>query len=318
MPVPRFSLCVLPLATFLFGSPALAGSIELTNIQLFSIPFGAEQNTLAINDEGAIAGSSFPFGGPQEGFVIPAGGGAPIQIVAPGSQLTSVGGINNQGTLAGFYFGNDNTIHGFTYSGGTYTPVSAGSNGLTYPVGINNQGDVAGYFLTNPNGPSGYSGFLDKGGVITHIVFPGYPQDTYLMAVNDLGQVAGYYNYATQGFIRNPDGSFITFGFAPTGLNNAGIAVGSGPGGNDNSIGEVYVDGGTYTYVYPGAYDTYLQGINNLDEVVGSYSLLDGSEEIFVGHLVLVGVPEPSTISLCALALLALSGIASRRRKLVQ
>lgn len=54
-----------------------------------------------------------------------------------------------------------------------------------------------------------------------------------------------------------------------------------------------------YTYTFPAAVDTYLDGINNRGEVVGLYMNPNSGEGIFEGQLLIT--PEPSSAFLCAL-----------------
>jgi hypothetical protein len=306
---------------FLFGGllaligagPLLAGSIELTNIQTFTVPFNSNTNAVSINDKGDIAGTSF-VPGPQEGFIIPGNGSAPYQLVAPDSQLTYVSGINNSGIAVGYFLNGNledgySLIQSFTYRNGIFVPIE-GIAPLTFASGINNSGDVTGFFSVL--GGTG-TGFLVKNGNQTIFSVPGYSMDTYPSGVNDSDQVVGYFNAGTQGFLRNADGSFQTFDFAAYGINNAGIIVGAEAGTMDNQIGAVRVDGADYTYVYPGAQNTYLEGINNSDEVVGFFINNQNAESIFEGQLVVVPTPEPPPVSLCALALVAIF-IGFRRR----
>ena len=207
-----------------FSSPVLASSIQLANLETIAIPFGSLVDSVSINDQGDIAGTSASSA--AVGFIIPAQGGAPVLIDQTAAQAgTFVTGINNQDTVAGDYLGNG-LVYGFTYNNGTYTPVAAGPE--TFPTGINNHGDVTGYVASLSTGSE--TGFLIKNGVETTFSVPGFTPGTYPAAVNDSGQVVGSFNGESvrEGFLRNPDGSLETFGFAAQGINDAGIIVGSG------------------------------------------------------------------------------------------
>ncbi|MBV9761058.1 MAG: hypothetical protein JO340_10885 [Acidobacteriaceae bacterium] len=312
MSFPRLHL-IIPITACLCSHALLASTVELTNIHTFSPPFEPFLGDVAINDNGEIAGTSFSVPSAQPaGFVIPANGGAPVQIKYPGAQYTYVNGINNQGTVTGFAF-TGTSIVGFTENGGTFTTLNTAFS-LTFAQGINNNGDIAGWWSPASGGATA---FFIKNGVQGTFSVPGYPYDTYATAINDSGQIAGYFNYATDGFLRNADGSLTYFGFAPNGLNNAGIIVGSGDGPNDTSIGEIRLNGVSYTYEYPGSTaGTYLYGINNSNEVIGFDSTNNGyTETIFEGQLQFVSAPEPSTGWLCVLALAGFVVVRFRRRR---
>jgi hypothetical protein len=300
MPFPRIP--ILPFAAVLCALPALAGSIQITDIRTFSVPFGGSGVDVSINDNGDIVGTSFGQGTNPAGFLIPGNGGSPVQIKYPDASYTYVYGINNQGVAVGY--ASSNVYVGFTEKNGFFTTFRGGA--FTYSDGINNNGDITGY-----GGPLDDSsmGFLLKNGVQTNFSVPGYPFQTSPAAINDSDQITGYYNFSSlsDGFLRNADGSFQLFGFRGYGINDAGTIVGAGPGPNDTSIGGLRIGGTTYTYEFPGAADTALYGINNLDEVVGIYLTNNGfSETIFEGKLVYLSTPEPSTVGLCAFVLIAL------------
>jgi hypothetical protein len=310
MPFPR--LPILPAAALLAALPAMPGSIEITNIRTFAIPFANFSDDVSINDNGDIVGSSFDVAQNinAAGFLIPGNGGSPVQIKYPGASNTYVYGINNQGVAVGYAL---NSVYvGFTEKNGSFTTFHAGV--YTYSDAINNNGDITGY-----GGPLDDSNiaFLLKNGAQTNFSVPGYPSETSPAGINDSDQITGFYNFSSvnQGFLRNPDGSFQFFGFRASGINDAGIIVGASPGPNNTAIGDVRIGGTTYTYQFPGAGNTVLDGINNLDEVVGVYSdNLGFSETIFEGRLVYTNTPEPSTLSFCACALGALFAIGRRRR----
>lgn len=280
-------------------SHLFADSIALTNLKTIASPFGGFVDRLAINDNGDISGSYFIAVSTYAGFVIP-NSGTPIKIVNPTGSATYVTGINNQGTLAGFYLASGGGFNAFTYQAGTYTPVQAGPN--PQPSGINNRGDIIGTFSTT--GDTG-TGFLLSGGTLTTFTVPGHPLDTFPTSINDSGQIAGYFNGASQGFIRQSDGSIQTFDILAAGINDSGVIVGSGLGSNDNSVGEVRIGNTDFTFTYPGAVSTNIEGINNEGEVVGSYLDSSFTSHIFEGELpASIAAPEPSTVYFCAALLI--------------
>jgi hypothetical protein len=287
--MPFSRMAILPFAAVLCGISAMAGSIEITDIRTFSVPFGTFLDDVAINDQGDIVGTSFDVlkNIPQAGFLIPANGGPPVQIKYPGAPYTFVYGINDQGVAVGSAF-NGKTYVGFTEKNGSFTTFEVGT--YTFPGGINNHGDITGYFGSTEGNETG---FLLEDHTKKTFSVPGYPFETAPAALNNCNQITGYYNFSGfNGFLRNPDGSFEFFDFSGFGINEAGIIVGMGAGPNDSAIGGVRIGETSYTYEYPGALDTYLYGINNHDEVVGFYDTPGSSNEtIFKGKLVYVDKP---------------------------
>jgi hypothetical protein len=292
-------------ATALATAKLRADSIALSNVQTVATPFVQGAYQVAINDLGVIAGTGSS-GGSQVGFVIPTSG-SPYLIQAPGAASTQINGINNSGTLVGYSLTSSYAFEGFSYSNGTFTPISVGP--YTYVEGINNKGDVTGYYGT-PGDTA--TGFLIHGGVTTSFYIPGYQLNTFPTGVNDSDQVVGYYNGTSGGFLRQANGSFTTFGFPAAGINNSGIIVGSAAGTEDNSLGAVMMNGIEYTFSFPGAVDTFIDGINNNGEVIGTYLDSDYSPHVFEGQ---IGTSTPEPAMEAGLGILIVFGIAMVRRR---
>ena len=218
-------------------------------------------------------------------------------IDAPGAGIdTVIGGapggtyptaINNAGQIVGYYVDSNNGLHGFLYSGGTFTTIDYPGSGDTNLWGINNYGDIV--------GDRNNQGFLYSGGNFSDIVDPLQTQnETIAYGINDPGQIVGFFPYfppnapATgwYGFIDSA-GTFTSLndpldgvcGYSPTictplyGINNTGEIVGRYWNGSAY-IGFLY-SGGTFTDV-PGSASVY--SINNLGQMVG----LDSTGATFV------------------------------------
>ena len=109
--------------------------------------------------------------------------------------------INSVGTVTGYYLDSIAVSHGFVRDGSgnivTFDAPGAGTNTFegTFPVSINDKGVVTGYYL-----------------------------DEFL----------GYGHYRSHGFVRNSDGTIVTFdvagvgprGTIPTSINNGGFVAG--------------------------------------------------------------------------------------------
>ncbi|HEU0207725.1 MAG TPA: hypothetical protein VFQ78_01975 [Candidatus Udaeobacter sp.] len=143
---------------------------------------------------------------------------------------------------------------------------------------INNHGDVGGWCAVNPrSGPKGFVR-LTNGEITGPLKAPGSESgSTYLEGINSSGTACGYYSAASgqPGFLH-ADQTFIpiTVGgavFTYLGsVNDAGDYCGTTalPSATFVNIG-----GTTTTFNVPGADATGADGINNLDQVVGSYSI---------------------------------------------
>jgi hypothetical protein len=227
-------------------------------------------------------------------------------------------GINNQGTIAGYYQDSNAVYHGFLRSpDGNFTTLDApgagtnpnASNG-TFPLGINQLGIVAGY-INDSTGVS-YGFVRSPDGKFTMFSAPGAdktPADalgTIITGINALGATSGYYfdttaSHVIHGFLVSPDGQFTSFE-AP-GSGGLGTVT-DGPLNLEGAIVGYYTDpsylfhgfvrnpdGTIATFVGPGSCNTgyttsscYGTGAFNINVIgisVGAY--LDNSGN-FVSH----------------------------------
>ena len=184
-------------------------------------------------------------GGKVTTFDVPGAGTGAYQGTVPQ-------GINMWGAITGQYY-NGNVSHGFLRTAdGTITTFDvkgAGSSGTTY-TGTNNIGAWASEY-----------------------------QGTYPEAINDLGEIAGYYvdaNWVWHGFVRAPNGKISTFDVKGAGAgpgqgtyvnytcpatNNAGVLAGMYMDANDVRHGYIRTrDGKITTFDVPGAGTAPLEG----------------------------------------------------------
>lgn len=126
--------------------------------------------------------------------------------------------------------------------------------------------------------------------IFTRVDFPG-AQTTVLTSINDTGDIVGIYEAPgiRRSFIRHRGGSFTPFDYPntkdatlATGINNNGEVVGfyyDKTKGCDGNPAHGFVrnnDGSFLLFTYPGAHQTYANGINDKKEVVGTYVDCDG------------------------------------------
>jgi hypothetical protein len=187
----------------------------------------------------------------------------------------------------------------FDWSSPDFSIVSAGPPGAVGPVG---SGHVTGVAPGGPVNITATENSSNKQGTSAVTVlkysFVGlnYPgaTGTFPMAINNVGQIVGYWvnpGQATSGNFLYSEGNFSSISSpgtlsTPTGINDNGQIVGTYypdyPGNQYLYHGFLY-SGGSYTTIdYPGAYATSVNGINASGQIVGSYTAQDGSSQIFL------------------------------------
>lgn len=137
--------------------------------------------------------------------------------------------------------------------------------------------------------------FISVGGVIATFSLPGI-NDVVPRAINNLGQVAGYYtdgSFQQHGFFRDADGSLtypIDFPGSTTteifGLNDRGLMVGSyNIAGTQHAF--VLQNGTRFiSYDHPDGSATFFGSINNSRTICGYYSdALTGFSHAFVARI---------------------------------
>jgi hypothetical protein len=216
---------------------------------------------LGINDEGVIAGyfGSGAAGHPNKGYRLlpPYGQANYVNENFPHSVQTQVTGLNNRGVTVGFWSNTNKGVgmdanFGWVNVNGhfrqadfpTGSPASPVTNQL---LGVNDS-DIAVGFWVDANGNShGYAYNINTNSY-SSIAEAGVTSLT-ATAINDLGQVAGFYTNPGSG---NTDGFLLSHG--------------------------KFID-----LAAPGASSTMALGVNNLGEVVGTYTVGSGSSAVMHG-----------------------------------
>jgi hypothetical protein len=210
---------------------------------------------LGINDEGTIAGyfGSGMAGHPNQGYVLlpPYGQHPYVNENFPGSVQTQVTGLNNRGVTVGFWsntnMGSGDANFGWIDIDGQFRQADFPTGDDASPVvdqllGVNDS-DVAVGFWTDAQGNNHGYEFNALTGQFRSVVDPSDPGlSLTAAAINDFGDVAGVYTTAA----GNTDGFLLT------------------------NHGRHFTD-----LAVPGASSTMALGVNNRDEVVGTYT--DGS-----------------------------------------
>ena len=214
---------------FLFLALGVAAHAQGYHFSPIFAPGSSSTNTAGMNSAGDVVGNYDPSdGGVSHGYLYHQGAFSDIYFA--GSHFTSPEGINTSGTIAGFYQ-LAGIYHGFFYSQGAYTSFDYPGASNTQLVNINNHGDVIGGSDAPNAGPFLYSngtftlinypgaqttevlglndaqqivgsyggigqgthGFLKSGDTYTTIDFPGPARGTVLAAINNHGEILGYY-----------------------------------------------------------------------------------------------------------------------------
>jgi probable HAF family extracellular repeat protein len=206
-------------------------------------------------------------------------------------------GINNEGVIAG-YFGSGAQGHankGYTltppYGQGNFHNENFPGSVQTQVTGLNNNDLTVGFWsnMNNANMVNNNFGFVEHDGHFTNVVdplgknaAPGGMTIEQLLGVNDHNQAVGFWtdgNGNAHGFTYDvKSGSFgevDVAGFASTtttAINNEGHIAGfASNGGADTSF---IKEGNKYEWLTgpKGAVSVQALGINNEDQVVGSYT----------------------------------------------
>jgi uncharacterized membrane protein len=220
---------------------------------------GGPINAYGINDGGQVVGPCCV----DQAYVRNADGSF-VNFGLPGGGPVAAIGIN----AAGQVVGNAGT-NGFLRSadGSTFTTISDG--GISAALGINNEGQIVGSV-------QGQFGFLRQtDGTFATIAFPG-KLSTVAADINDAGEIVGFYgNVHNDGFVRFPDGTFISL--------------------DDPAAGEV----------------TQITGVNDAGDLAGLYQDPNGVYHGFVA----TPVPEPEMAGFLLMLLMAMRRIVPHRRR---
>jgi probable HAF family extracellular repeat protein len=218
---------------------------------------GAQLSPSGINNTGQIVGSLHDnIGTANHGFLDNNG---TITSFDVGDRTTGANSINDLGQIAGGYTSFSTFQHGFVGTIGAFNTLDVPGAIGAVALGINSAGQIV-------LGNSSAGSFLDTGGVFTAINVPGaMPLTTAATAINNLGQITGYFGDRTGGHIFvDTAGVFTTFDI---------------PGNNPA--------------ISPQAF-----GINDRGQIVGRFSTDFGHSHGFLA----TPIPEPEPASILLLA----------------
>jgi uncharacterized membrane protein len=194
-------------------------------------------------------------------------------------------GINNSGTVVGSTEVtassiNDSTYKGFTWSGGTFTEISAGVGSKdTQVFAINDNGVIVGqYYRYNAYAygytPNAYQKIGDSWTTLdTYGHF--YPATLIASGINNNNDIVISYPLNAAGSftinVNNNTSSYFNTPGIMLGINDLGDAVGNYNFPLDNIYQMVIESGNTFTYIDSPLGEMHASGINNSGVVVGYY-----------------------------------------------
>ncbi len=217
-------------------------------VTTYDYPGVGTADPFGINSRGDVA-ASYLEKNASFGFIRYSDGtfSAPIADPEATGHVTNAEGINRSRVIDGSFFNRTTGYQGFILAGSTFHTIEIGISTFTFLFGINDAGDIAGEYV-----PSGsdtpFHAYARIAGTDLDIMIPGQTSSE-AHGLNNLDQVAGDYTtdggFVFHGFIRQADGTL------------------------------------TFPIDYPGAVNTFVNGINDQGWIVGTYELADGHEHGF-------------------------------------
>ncbi len=190
-----------------------------------------------INGHGDVVGDYVGNDGFTHGFLLHKGVVTTLDF--PGAGDTHAHGVNNSGTVVGYWDVLDSTgaviaFHGFIWKNGSFSQVDFPGSADTFIQGINTGGDLVGVWDAGVNSPIGHGFVCSKGHCSSFDIPVAGATLTQGDDINAHGQIAGAWIDAAgaiHGFLKNGN-SFTALDFPGAmstlawGINSAGLIVG--------------------------------------------------------------------------------------------
>ena len=227
--------------TFFNQVPAFSGACPgFTNYSLasFDAPGAVSTFFRGINKQGQIAGYYLDEANNGHGFTFNGNHFSPVTI--PGALSVHVNRINDSGDLAGLFVDSNGLQHGFLIQGPKVTPIDFPGAVATSVYGLNNSKtpDLVGEYVDSGGI---FHGFELSGGQFSTIAVPfGSPVNVHVLAINDQGVVAGFFDDGSDVFaFAGPPGNLVPI-FQPHSVGNIALSLTDAA----QLVGEFYVEPG--------------------------------------------------------------------------
>jgi len=207
--------------------------------------------------------------------------GQPVLFQCPGAAFTVAEGINNNGTVVGYYYAQGGPQHGFVYSGGTCTPLNIQGATNTAAMAINDSGTISGYYTDSA---SFFHGFLyTAAGATTVLDYPTTTSNTLAFDINNAGtnvladENGTVFLHSGTTYTQVILNHTYAIGFK-IGINDSqNVVVGTvGTSQNPGCFIDAYPSGTSTAFSVPGASLTYCFDINNAGSIAGTYYTSQG------------------------------------------
>jgi probable HAF family extracellular repeat protein len=281
----KLMLCVLGLVPVFTVAPATAADAPNLSFKFTkaNVPGAIYTFPDGINNAGVMCGAYEDKSGVILGYIL--NGKKLTTLDYPNGTNTFASDLNYNGPImvVGGYTNSGNQSQGFLYKGGKYTPIP-GPEGATASTayGINDRGAIVGYYVDS----SGVThGFLLKGTKYTTLDVPGSSGYTAATDINNHGIItlvwgdsnhnwkSSIYDGNTYKTIDVPGSEVM--GSIATYLNNERdvsyqlVDTGSPPRWHS----ALRHNGKYYKYDFPKSYNTYGNGINDKNTLIGGYEV---------------------------------------------
>jgi hypothetical protein len=214
----------------------------------------------------------------------------PQALQGPGGSSQACG-ISNTGVIIGFYVDAGHTTHGYELKNGVYTTLDAPGAGTGNYNGTDGESvNSTGLAIIQSTNNGIQTSYLYKAGTYTPIMFPGsdgtnvfgFANGSFANSINDAGIVTGGYtldgvslhgfqfNVNTDVFTTLPDVPGATINY-PQATSTSGDFTVNWKDGSGHFQGALNHNGSYTTLSFPGAVDTFTDGINTSGLISGIY-----------------------------------------------
>lgn len=249
-------------------------------------PNAASTLPAAINAAGDVTGAFFDAIGLHSFLRHSQGDTTTFDVPQAGPRDHEVGAamaIDNSDVIAGFMLcvGCDTWVGFVRDRQGNITSFESIQHG-SVPTSINEQGKIAG--VTSPFWASEHGFVRDPDGVITtfEVVDPDPGSEAHPLAINNRGDVAGYYfdpqTQTTRGFVRDRSGKITAFAASasasqtrPGSMNESDEVVGDFTDGTGSHNFLLSAQGAITVFDVPNASGAHAVSINNRGDVAGNF-----------------------------------------------